>query len=73
MPRSKRVVEIPHPEPGSFNPGRKLVNNALLLHQVKHFQEVERKGMTEGEASEYIHRMTARLHPRTLTAGVPEK
>jgi hypothetical protein len=69
MARSKRVVEIPHPDPSSFNKDRPLIKNTLLLNQVKHFQEVERTRMTEGQASEYIQRMTALLHPRTETAG----
>ena len=71
MSRSKRVVSVPHPAPGSFNQDRPLLQNTLLLNQVKHFQEIERSLMTEGQAAEYIHRMTARLHPRTVTAGKP--
>jgi hypothetical protein len=69
MPRSKRIIEVPHPEADSFNPDRPLIKNTLLLHQVKHFQQIERSRMTEGQASDYIQRMTALLHPRTVTAG----
>jgi hypothetical protein len=69
MSRSKRIVKVPEPAAGSFNPGRPLVKNTLLLNQVKHFQEVERKHMTEGQASEYIQRMTDTLHRRTEKAG----
>jgi hypothetical protein len=69
MARSKRIVQIPQPDPGSFNKDRPLIKNTLLLNQVKHFQEVERTRMTEGQASEYIQRMTSLLHPRTDTAG----
>jgi hypothetical protein len=69
MPRSKRIVPIPQPDAGSFNKDRPLIKNTLLLNQVKHFQEVERTLMTEGQASEYIQRITGLLHPRTETAG----
>jgi hypothetical protein len=60
---------MPQPEPNSYDPNRPLIRNTLLLHQVMHFQKVEREAMTEGQASEYIQRMTARLHPRTAAAG----
>jgi hypothetical protein len=60
---------MPEAEAGSYNPHRPLIRNTLLLHQVMHFQKVERERMTEGEASHYIQRMTAKLHPRVVTAG----
>jgi hypothetical protein len=69
MPRTKRVIAVAPPDPNSFNPDRPLVKNTLLLHQVEHFQKVERERMTEGQASAYIRRMTKLLHPRTATAG----
>ena len=69
MARSKRIVQIPQPHSGSFNKDRPLIKNTLLLNQVKHFQEVERKRMTESQASEYIQRMTALLHTRSEAAG----
>jgi hypothetical protein len=69
MARSKKIVQVPHPAPGSFNQDRPLSKNTLLLNQVKHFQKIERERMTEGQASEYIQRMTALLHPKTETAG----
>ena len=68
MPRSKRIIEVPRPAQGSFNPYRPLIKNTLLLHQVKHFQEIERASMTESQAAEYIRRMTAQLHPQTQAA-----
>jgi hypothetical protein len=37
-----------------------------------HFQQIERERMTEGQASEYIGRMTALLHPRTAVVGRTE-
>ena len=69
MPRSKRIVNLPEVEEGSYNPNRPLSTNTLLLNQVMHFQRVERERMTEGQAADYIQRMTALLHPRTITAG----
>jgi len=71
MARSKRIVEVPQPAAGSFNPHRPLIKNTLLLNQVKHFQEIERARMTEGEASLYIQRMTALLQP--IAAGASGK
>jgi hypothetical protein len=62
-------VNVPEPGADAYNPDRPVVKNGLLLNQVKHFQQIERERMTEGEASEYIRRMTALLHPRTVTAG----
>jgi len=60
---------MPEVESGSYDPNRPLLRNALLLHQVMHFQKIERERMTEGQASDYIRRMTALLHPRIVTAG----
>ena len=69
MPRTKRIIAVPQPDPGSFSPDRPLIKNTLLLNQVNHFQKVERERMTEVQASEYIRRMTKLLHPPTATAG----
>ena len=69
MVRSKRIIPVPQPAPGSFNKDRPLMKNTLLLNQVMHFQKVERERMTEGQASEYIQRMTAILHPQVGKAG----
>lgn len=82
MTRTKRIIQVPRPEKGSFNKHRLLVKNTLLLNQVRHFQAVEKTlppekqtGIapesikTEGEASEYIRKMTAILHPHVAKAG----
>lgn len=69
MARTKRIIQVPQPARGSYNPNRPLIKNSLLLNQVAHFQQVERESMTEGEASQYIQRMTARLHPQVQQAG----
>jgi hypothetical protein len=68
-------IAVPRPAKGSFNKERRASD--LLKAQVKHLYEVEkqlphqhRTGhnveaiTTEGQASEYIRRVTARLHLR---------
>ncbi len=67
MPRSKRIVKLPVVEEGSYNPHRPVIKNTLLLNQVMRFQKIERERMTEHQAAEYIHRITALLH--TTAAG----
>lgn len=88
MPRSKRIITLPNVEAGSYDPGRPLSKNTLLLNQVMHFRKIEREQMnevhtpalrayrkiepermTEGQAAEYIQRMTAILHPKAATTG----
>jgi hypothetical protein len=69
MPRSKKIVSLPDVEAGSYDPTRPLTKNTLLLNQVMHFQKIEREQMNEGQAAEYIQRMTAILHPKTVTTG----
>jgi hypothetical protein len=68
-------IHVPRPAPGSFNKNRKASD--LLMAQVKHLQEAENrlphhlhtstKGegiTTEGEASDYVGKVTAKLHVR---------
>lgn len=74
------IVKIPKP---SSKPRKSRPVNALLQHQVERLREIEmrhliplhRSGseidpakMTEGEAAEYIRKMTATLH-RVVKAG----
>ena len=69
------VIEVPDPEPGSFNHGRQ--PGILLRSQVLHLREallrqlkdiadiliIDPKSLkTEREVSTYIHRATAILH-----------
>ena len=69
-------VRVPKPSPASFNRERLVVKNKLLENQVKHFHELEQTvlqqlqtGMrfedirTEGDAAEYIRKITSVLHP----------
>lgn len=76
MSTPSNVIRVPRPPRSSYNPDRPVAKNTLLLHHIKHLHEVEKKlppekqsGMdyekieTEKDASEYIRRMTAMLHP----------
>jgi hypothetical protein len=80
MASPDNVIRVPKPRRESYNPNRPLEKNTLLLNQVRHFHHAERHlpaeqqtGIdinlikTEGEASAYIRKVTAILHPR----GVP--
>ncbi len=71
--RDVNVVHVPRPSPNSLNKDRPL--SSLLKNQVEHFQELENKLpalektalptssiRTEGEAAQYIRKMTAKLH-----------
>ena len=69
------VIRVPREARSSYQPHRPLSKNTLLESHVKHFRELE-KGLppehqtgipfdsirTEGQAAEYIRRMTERLH-----------
>jgi hypothetical protein len=80
--KSSNVIRVPKPDRSSYNPDRPIAANTLLLHQIKHFHDVEMKRppeqrtgidfdsiKTEGEASEYIRRMTGILHPQVQKSG----
>jgi hypothetical protein len=82
MASPSNVVRVPKPSKGSFNPNRLLGGNTLLLNQIQHFRALELKlpkeqqtGMdfskvlTEGQAGEYIRKMTKILHPQVKEAG----
>jgi hypothetical protein len=76
MAPSGNHIRVPKPSASSFNKDRPVSKNALLENQVKHFHELEMNLLeklqtgiryedvrTEGDAAEYIRRMTAILHP----------
>jgi len=76
MAPSGNHIRVPKPSSSSFNKHRPVSSNKLLENQVKHFHELEinllkqlQTGIrfeeirTEGDAAEYIKRMTAILHP----------
>jgi hypothetical protein len=69
------VTVVPKPPESAFNKDRPV--SALLKNQILHMQEAEfrlparqqtniyiNKIRTEGEAAEYIGKVTARLHPQ---------
>ena len=79
---NSNIVRVPKPAAGSFNPKRLVAKNSLLVNQIQHFRNLEQEmpkelqtGIvfasikTEGEASEYIRKMTAILHPKVAKSG----
>ena len=79
---ASNVIRVPKPARASFNPGRLLIKNALIKNQIEHFHQLElqlppeqrtninfEKITTEGQASEYIRKMTAILHPKVAKTG----
>lgn len=82
MATTSNVVNVPKPNAKSFNRHRLLEKNALIKNQVLHFREIEKtlppeqqSGMkfddikTEGQAAEYIAKLTKFLHGKPRTAG----
>jgi hypothetical protein len=70
MATPMNVIRVPQPVAGSFNKNRPV--SKLLQAQLRHLAEVLRKDMddeikaikTEGEASAFIRKITAILHPQ---------
>src|ERR1700674_3930303 len=71
----KLVQKVPKTPKSAYNHGRFI--SSLIEHQIKHFHEVEKslakpgeqlteisKIKTELDASKYLKKMTARLHPQ---------
>ena len=82
MATPSNVVNVPKPDAKSFNKHRLLEKNTLIKNQVAHFREIEKtlppeqqSGMnfdeikTEGQAAEYIGKLTKFLHGVPLKAG----
>jgi hypothetical protein len=76
------VIEVPMPQASSFDPSRSLKKNSLLQAQVEHFHEINLQLpkqykvdvtpgqiQTEGQASEYIRKVTAGLHAHRRIRG----
>lgn len=56
------LIHVPRPPKSAFYKGRPV--SSLLKNQIRHLQEAEFNLIkTEGEAAEYIRRVTAKLHP----------
>jgi hypothetical protein len=75
MATPSKIVAVPKPEPGSYNPNRPagLLLRSQALHMrealLKHLEElaavvaIDPKSLkTEGDVSAYVHRATAILH-----------
>src|SRR5882762_5493466 len=73
--RYKLVMKVPKTPNGAYDHGRFI--SSLIEHQIKHFSEVEKsllkagqkltdisKIETELQASKYLKKMTALLHPQ---------
>ena len=74
-----RVIEVPKTDPGAYNPnrpaGKLLLAQTVHLHEAltKHLRELEgvlaidvSSLKTEGDASAYIEKATAILHPQGI-------
>jgi hypothetical protein len=81
-PSNPLHVRVPRPSSKSFNKQRPLERNTLLKNQVDHFRELEKRLLkelqtgiqyeavaTEGQAAEYIKKMTTILHPQAFRSG----
>ena len=56
------LIRVPRPPKSAFYKDRPV--SSLLKNQIRHLQEAEFNLIkTEGEAAEYIRRVTAKLHP----------
>ena len=75
MATPANIIPVPKPSRNAYNPNRLLRGNALVLAQVKHFEEAEKNlppelqtGIdigsiaTEGQASAYIRKVTEAIH-----------
>ncbi|HET7106841.1 MAG TPA: hypothetical protein VFI38_08525 [Candidatus Acidoferrum sp.] len=73
MKKRAYVVKVPRPDPGSYNPDRRMTG--LVQNQIFHFKLAERElpeehrsGVdhysidTEAKAAEYIGHLTRKLH-----------
>lgn len=73
MTKHSYVVKVPKPDPGSYNPERRMTG--LVQNQIFHFRLAERQlpeehrsGVdhysidTEAKAAEYIRHLTGKLH-----------
>jgi hypothetical protein len=82
MATPSNAILVPKPSRTSYNPNRPLEKNTLLLNQLKHFREAEKKlpaekqtGIdirslkTEAHAADYLRKVTAILHPQVFKAG----
>lgn len=75
MATPANIIPVPKPSRNAYNPNRLLRGNALVLAQVRHFEEAEKNlppelqtGIdigsitTEGQAGAYIRKVTEAIH-----------
>jgi hypothetical protein len=75
MASAAPIIRVPKPGRGAYNPKRPLGSNALVAAQVQHFVHADSKlpselrtGVdpasikTEGEAADYIRKVTEAIH-----------
>lgn len=75
MAAPSNVIPVPKPNRKAYNPHRPLERNLLVKSQVAHFAEADRQlpaefqtGIdhrnikTEGQAAEYVRKVTAAIH-----------
>ena len=80
--KTSNLIRVPKAPKSSYNPNRPIRGNTLLEQQLHHLHTLElrlppdqwtgldfRSIDTEGEASEYIRKMTAILHPQVQKTG----
>ena len=82
MAKPLKIINVPKPEPGWYNPNRPVgvliraqtsqLREALLLHlqEVVSLLAIDPKSLkTEGDVDSYIYRATALLHTHSRTAA----
>jgi hypothetical protein len=75
MAAPSNIVHVPKPNRKAYNPDRSLERNLLIKSQVEHFAEADRQLppefqtaidfrsiRTEGQAAEYVKKVTAAIH-----------
>ena len=82
MAAPSNVILVPKPARSYFNPNRPVTKNTLLKNQIEQIHKLEQNIpsgrqtgeefdsiKTEGQASEYIRKMTGLLNPQVAKRG----
>ncbi len=75
MATPANIIHVPKPSRSAYNPDRLLSRNTLVQAQVKHFEEADKQLppelqtgedissiITEGQAADYIRKVTQAIH-----------
>ncbi len=86
MAAPDNIIRVPKPDRRAYDPERPLNRNSLIQAQVRHFEEAEKNlppelqtGIevgaikTEGEASQYIRKVTEAIHESGGRIGKVER